>query len=92
MFNRIVDCFGPNENVNYLKSPEYVHKIVCGVEESSLFRVKQRQDEEMEIDLSLEKQFDMIIELKEILIVLPKNGIYYQYFTKLHFILFIFIE
>ena len=43
-----------------------------------LFRIKQRTLAQMENDLLYEKVFDMLIQLKDISIVLPENGFYEQ--------------
>ncbi|CAF4096956.1 unnamed protein product, partial [Rotaria sp. Silwood2] len=59
-FNRIAECFERNSNLSSFLLSE----------------IKHRTNAEMEIDLSCQKVFDLIIELKEISIIFPENGFY----------------
>ncbi len=52
-----------------------------------LFRMKERTFEEMENDLSDQKIFDMLIQIKGLSLLAPQYGIYTQ---SVHFILLTF--
>jgi hypothetical protein len=77
MFNRIVQCFEPNVNINSLSLSEYIYLInKFELFLIFLFRIKQRTYAQMENDLFFEKVFDMTIELKAISIIFPEKGVY----------------
>ena len=57
--NQIVECFDPNDDQL----------------EFTLPMIKQRSNEEREHDLAQEKVFDLTMQLKQVILLLPRNGV-----------------
>ena len=57
--NQIVECFDPNDDQLELTLP----------------MIKQRSNEEREHDLAQEKVFDLTMQLKQVILLLPRNGV-----------------
>ena len=57
--NQIVECFDPNDDQLELTLP----------------MIKQRSNEEREHDLAQEKVFDLTMQLKQVILLLQRNGL-----------------
>lgn len=80
MFDRIVECFDPNDNARLPGSYPYglIYSLCRRHKTKFWFRIRERTIAEKDFDLSCVKDFDMTIQLREVSLFLPQYGIYQE--------------